>query len=226
MKELSIFVDESGHFDMINKKSPYYLVSFVFHDQSLDITENLNKIDSYLANIGYPNHCVHTEPIIRSEGIYDSMPAEDKHKLFDALVHFARKSPIRYKTFFYKKKQFKDKISLVSAMSRDIALFCREHLEFMSSFDSIKLYYDNGQGEISVTLTSTLSAVLPNISFKRVYPINYRLFQVADLICTIRLIEEKYKESGNLSKSEEYFFRNHTVFKKNYLSALSHLEFR
>lgn len=37
MKELSIFVDESGHFDMTSKTSPYYLVSFVFHDQSLDI---------------------------------------------------------------------------------------------------------------------------------------------------------------------------------------------
>ena len=192
----------------------------------MDITDNLNKIDSYLTNVGYPTHCIHTEPIIRSEGVYDSMSAEDKHRLFDALVYFARKSPIRYKTFFYKKKQFKDKISLISTMSRDIALFCREHLEFLNSFDSIKLYYDNGQGEISVTLTSTLSAVLPNISFRRVYPINYRLFQVADLICTIRLIEEKYRESGHLSKSEEYFFKNHTVFKKNYLSALSHLEFR
>ena len=47
MKELSIFVDESGHFDMTSKNSPYYLVSFVFHDQSLDITDNLSKIDSY-----------------------------------------------------------------------------------------------------------------------------------------------------------------------------------
>ena len=98
--------------------------------------------------------------------------------------------------------------------------------EFFSSFDSIKLYYDNGQGEISVLLTSTLSALLPQITFKRVIPRNYRFFQVVDLICTIKLVEEKYKEKGHLSKSEEYFFRNYSVFKKNYLSALSHLEMR
>lgn len=225
MKVLSIFVDESGHFDMTSKESPYYLVSFVFHDQSLNITDNLSKIDSYLANIGYPNHCIHTEPIIRNEGLYNSLPVEDRHKLFDALVHFARKSPIQYKTFFYKKKLFNDKISLISTMARDIALFCGENLEYLNSFDAINLYYDNGQGEISITLTSTLSALLPHITFKRVMPSRYRFFQVADLICTIRLIEEKYKDNKHLSKSEAYFFRNHTVFKKNYLSALNHLEF-
>lgn len=93
MKVLSIFVDESGHFDMTSKISPYYLVSFVFHDQSIDITDNLRKLDTYLGEIGYPQHCIHTEPIIRSEEVYETMPPEDRHKLFDALVHFARKKP-------------------------------------------------------------------------------------------------------------------------------------
>jgi hypothetical protein len=225
MKVLSIFVDESGHFDMASKVSPYYLVSFVFHDQSFDITDNLKKLDTYLSEIGYPKHCIHTEPIIRSEGIYETIPPEDRHRLFDALVHFARKSPILYKTFCYRKTLFSDKFSLISRMSRDIATFCRDHLEFLNSFDSINLYYDNGQGEISVTLTSTLSVLLPQITFRRVTPNKYRFFQVADLICTIRLVEEKYKDKKHLSKSEEYFFRNHTVFKKNYLSVLNHLKF-
>ena len=75
-------------------------------------------------------------------------------------------------------------------------------------------------------MTSTLSALLPPITFKRVIPRNYRFFQVVDLICTIKLIEEKYKEKGHLSKSEEYFFRSYSVFKKNYLYALSHLEMK
>lgn len=29
MNELSIFVDESGHFDMDSKDSPYYIVTFI-----------------------------------------------------------------------------------------------------------------------------------------------------------------------------------------------------
>lgn len=52
MKELSIFVDESGHFDMASKNSPYYIVSFVFHDQINDITALLDMIDGYTASIG------------------------------------------------------------------------------------------------------------------------------------------------------------------------------
>ena len=58
MKELSIFVDESGLFDMASKDSPYYIVSFVFHDQINDITDLLQMIDSYTSSIGYPNHCI------------------------------------------------------------------------------------------------------------------------------------------------------------------------
>ena len=37
MKELSIFIDESGDFGEYNKISPYYIVTMVFHDQDKDI---------------------------------------------------------------------------------------------------------------------------------------------------------------------------------------------
>ena len=225
MKELSIFVDESGHFDMTSKVAPYYLVSFVFHDQSYDITELVRKLDTHLGYLGYPNHCIHTEPIIRSEDVYKDMPAEDRHKLFDALVHFTRKSPIRHKTFFYKKREFKDKMAMISAMARDISGFCNMHKDFFASFDEVKLYYDNGQGEITWALTSTLSVSLPHITFRKVEPVNYKFFQVADLLCTLRLVEEKYQDKGKMSKSETYFFRSHTAFRKNYLSIADHLKF-
>ena len=225
MKELSVFVDESGHFDMESRVSPYYLVSFVFHDQACDITDLVLKMNTHLAYIGYPNHCVHTEPIIRSEDVYRDMPAEDRHKLFDALVYFTRRSPIKHKTFFYRKKEFKDKMSLISTMARDISRFCVEKSDFFNSFDVVKLYYDNGQGEITWTLTSTLSIILPHITFRTVKPSGYKFFQVADLLCTLRLIEEKYKDNGKMSKSETYFFRSHTAFRKNYLSIADHLAF-
>ena len=37
MKELSIFIDESGDFGPYAKHSPYYLVTMVFHDQRKSI---------------------------------------------------------------------------------------------------------------------------------------------------------------------------------------------
>ena len=39
MKELSVFVDESGDFGGYEIHSPYYIVTMVFHDQDIDITE-------------------------------------------------------------------------------------------------------------------------------------------------------------------------------------------
>ena len=41
MKELSIFVDESGDFGEYDYRSPFYIVSMVFHDQSIDIKGDL-----------------------------------------------------------------------------------------------------------------------------------------------------------------------------------------
>ena len=41
MKELSIFIDESGDFGPYAKHSPYYLVTMVFHDQRRSIDQAL-----------------------------------------------------------------------------------------------------------------------------------------------------------------------------------------
>ena len=41
MKELSIFVDESGDFGEYDYRTPYYIISMVLHNQDVDITEDL-----------------------------------------------------------------------------------------------------------------------------------------------------------------------------------------
>ena len=42
MKELSIFVDESGDFGEYAQHAPYYIITMVFHDQANDISQNVN----------------------------------------------------------------------------------------------------------------------------------------------------------------------------------------
>ena len=95
---------------MHSKVSPYYIVSFIFHNQSDSIEENLQAMEVHLHNLGYPGHCIHTEPIIRGVEVYETMSLEDRRKLFDAISHFTRKSHIRGKIFFYEKKYFSDKL--------------------------------------------------------------------------------------------------------------------
>ena len=60
MKELSVFVDESGDFGTYDKRTPYYILSLVLHDQSIDITEDLMALEREMTNIGYPDHCFFT----------------------------------------------------------------------------------------------------------------------------------------------------------------------
>ena len=58
MRELSIFVDESGDFGEYDFHSPFYIISLVFHDQNIDITEDLKKLERELSNIGWSEHCI------------------------------------------------------------------------------------------------------------------------------------------------------------------------
>ena len=59
MKELSIFIDESGDFGEYDYHSPYYIIGMVFHNQNIDLSYPLEKLEQDLTNRGFPHHCVH-----------------------------------------------------------------------------------------------------------------------------------------------------------------------
>ena len=50
---LSIFVDESGDFGKIDKKSPYYYVTLVFHEQNIDISDSVDILDTTIRFFRY-----------------------------------------------------------------------------------------------------------------------------------------------------------------------------
>lgn len=220
MSELSIFVDESGHFGLKNKRSPYYLLSFVFHDQSYDIHPHLVRFEQCLVNLGYPGHTVHTAPIIRKEKFYQTISLDDRRHLFRTLCLFARQCDISYKTFCFKKSECNDKLGLMRKMAITISNFIHDNKDWLFSYDRIILYYDNGQGEILTVLTGVFSVLLPHLEFRKVVSSEYRLFQVADLLCTIELVSKKISDTGELSNSERIFFENKTKFKKTYCNAI------
>ena len=66
MKELSVFVDESGDFGQYDYHCPFYIVSIVFHEQTNDLSESLSNLERKLSEIGYGDLCVHCGLIIRS----------------------------------------------------------------------------------------------------------------------------------------------------------------
>ena len=46
MKELSIFVDESGDFGEYDYHAPFYIISMVLHDQSTGIDNDLQALEN------------------------------------------------------------------------------------------------------------------------------------------------------------------------------------
>ena len=86
MRELSIFVDESGDFGEYAKHSPYYAVTIIFHDQNIDISKQLSILNENLKNMGYENTAIHTEPLIQRY-IISEIPCKYRiSQLFVALL--------------------------------------------------------------------------------------------------------------------------------------------
>ena len=214
-KILSCFIDEAGDFGEYDYHSPYYIVSVVLHEQSLPIQNQIDGLERYLTNLGYPNHALHTGPLIRREGDYKEMLMEDRKKLFNLLFRFARKLPIRFFSAKVKKSECKDSDELESKLTKAITNELQKHDDYFRSFDKIIIYYDNGQKPLKRILNIIFSSRFSDIEVRRVRPVDYKLFQVADLICTLEHIYVKI-ELGLFSNSEKEFFSRPHDFKRDY----------
>lgn len=224
MSELSIFVDESGDFGKYtDHAAPYYLFTLVFHDQGKTIIQYVDDLNTRLSYGGYPNHTIHVGPLIRREYNYRELTIDERRHILNCFFHFARRLPIAYKTFAYKKSDYPDAHKLIARMSADLFSFFNKYQEYFRSFDEIKLYYDNGQQELNRTLTAVFS-IFPHFTYCQVKPSDYRLFQVADLICTFELIGIK-QANNELSNSETQFFYKPKELKKTYLKGIQSLRF-
>lgn len=223
MREISVFVDESGDFGEYEKHSPYYIVTMVFHDQSKDIRQDIIKLDRELKNLGYNNPVIHTEPLIRKEEDYTNMQPNERRAILSRFFFFTLHADISFKTFFYDKREFDTILKLEARMARDLSQFLRSNLEYMQSFDHVILYYDNGQRELTRILNIALATELSNYDVRRVFPWEYKLFQVADLICTLKLTEKKVERQG-MSRSEQYIFYSKRDLYKDFLKPISRKE--
>ncbi len=188
MKELSIFVDESGDFGE------------------------------------YAQHVPHTEPLIRREPPYQYFQPNERRAIFSKLYYFTLNCDIKYKAFVFKKVEYENSFKLEARMARELSQFIRENLSYFQSFEKVILYYDNGQHELNRILNTVLATQLADYDVRKVNPNEYRLFQVADLICTLELLKTKM-EHGKLSNSEERIFHSKRDLKKDFLKGIQKKEF-
>ena len=224
MRELSIFIDESGDFGQYDYRSPYYIISMIFHDQTVDLSDEIRKLEYELSNLNLENHCIHAGPIIRAEEEYRHMDISNRKKVFKRMMSFVRNIDVKCESFYIEKKHIADGIEVSGKLSKIIARFIREHYEFFLSFDCVMVYYDNGQVEVNKILAAVFSVLLDHVEFKKVTPSDYRLFQVADIVCTLKLAELKL-DHHMLSKSETKFFESDRILRKNYIKPITNKKF-
>ncbi len=109
-------------------------------------------------------------------------------------------------------------------ITKDIYDFLNKERMFFNNFDEIIIYYDNGQTLITKILNAAFAISGLNYQFKKqVLPDSYRLFQVADFISTIRLLEIKLNKN-ELSNSELKFIDKYHL-KKNYIKGINKKNF-
>ena len=94
--------------------------------------------------------------------------------------------------------------------------------------ETVKVYYDCGQPLVTQLLRDTACRAFgSSVEFAQgVRPSDYRLFQLADLICTLTLVKSKMDAGLPMSASERRFFGGPRPFKRIYLRQLKAKELR
>ena len=223
MKTLSVFVDESGDFGPYSKHSPYYIVSMVFHNQSIDINQNIEKLNEELNSLGFKNHVIHTEPLIRKEEDYSNLSPNERRAIFSKLYYFALKTDIRYKSFIVYKNECNNEIELEAKIAKQLSRFVKDNINTFLLYDKVILYYDNGQRQLNSILNTLFASELSNYEVRKAYQKDYRLSQVADLMCTLKSLEDKVDKKV-LSKPELLLFHSYSDLKKDFIKRIKSKE--
>ena len=219
MKELSVFIDESGDFGETKERPAYYLVTFVFHSQDNNIDQQVVKLEESVKNAGFDVEYIHTGPVIRREEIFARYSIDERRKLLYKMLNFVNACPISYLTVAVDRKEAVDKVALSGKLAKAINTAINVHWDFFANFDKIIVYYDNGQNELSAILNAVFSIQFSCVEFRKAAPQRYRLLQAADFICSMELLKIKRNEK-RLSKSEEKFFYKPQELKKTFLKSI------
>lgn len=225
MKELSIFVDESGDFGRYSHISPYYIIGIVLHDQGCSINKQVQLLDRHISETNLSRGFVHVGPLIRREAEYKQLTIMERRHILRSLLSFSRNVAYTYKAFLVNKKETKTEVELTSKLTKQLSEFINENLNFFNQYDKIKIYYDNGQSGVIKIIVAVFTALFSSVEFKDARQEEYRLLQVADLVCTAALIEQKM-HNKELSKSEHALLGNDRDIKQCLLKPIHKKEFR
>ena len=222
-RRLNVFIDESGDLGNYNSVTEFYVLSFVFHDQKNDIKGHIERLNQSLREHSKMDFAIHTEPLIRREEMYSDMTPTERRSIFTKLFFFTIGVNIQYRCFVFSKKNYKSSKSLLKCISNELHNYFLANKKMFNKYDEIVVYYDNGQLPIKQTIMSLFTFLFNSFEMKKVLPVEYRLFQTADMICTMCLMDAKY-QNHPMSNSEKIIFNSKYDFYHDFMNPLKKKE--
>ncbi len=224
MHRLNLHIDESGNQDL---SEGLYLVAVVLHNHAADIATPIAAYEQRLTVAGLDDIPFHGKDLLHGNEEYRATSPGDRKRLLTQFARLVRELPVEFFTLSYSGSDTHSRDELESRIRRDLASLVYDHLAFFQRFDTISVYYDDGQGAVSSALHDALDFVLAkNVAdFRDADHHARRLLQVADYTCTIERAAMAY-DSGKQSKTHERFFGNRRSFMQSYKKQLERKRFR
>lgn len=215
-KELSIFIDESGDFGAYQKYCPFYVITFVFHDQKESLKNEYQKFCQSISYLNLPDNYIHAGPIIRKEELYEKLSIQERRKSILNSINFIRKIPIMYHSFIIERCKARNSVEETAELSKLIKDFFVKNAHLFEKYNYVKVYYDNGQIQLTRLLAAVLSgSIKSELILKKVNSKDYVLFQMADVLCSIELTNYKMNKHLFLN-TEKAFFKTEKQFIKDF----------
>ena len=114
--------------------------------------------------------------------------------MFNIMSHFANKMEFKYISVIADHKKSFTNEQLYECLQKSLKRILVNNVDFFTSFDVIKIYYDNGQKLLTKLITDSFCDEFSNVEIKFIDPHEYTLFQVADFISTLELVNINYKK--------------------------------
>lgn len=217
MSDLSLFLDDPDARDD-NLRDTYYILALVVHDQADALADNIVRYELALREKGLPDVPFHATPLLNGHDAYEGMDLAERKRLLSAFRVFFRHLPVRYGLVVFRTREYSTLADVEAAMRRKIVDFLFDNLAYFQAFDSVKIYYDDGQQSIAAALHKAIDYALSKnaVTYRPASAADYRLSQAADYICTAELTALKYEGKASTA-TDEKFFGSWSQFKKGVL---------
>lgn len=168
-----------------------------------------------------PDVPFHAHGLQHRRGGYEGLELETRKKLFAKFEGLVRRLPVTYRTFVYRRSEFRGAKALSERMQRDLSSFIRDNYPELQPYSTIAIYYDGGQVAANTAIHQAFDETLSanTADYKHLRYQERRLAQAADFFCSMELAALRYADQEEINTYIKLFGSNR-AFKANYLKQM------